>query len=129
MKTLAEVIGERLRNLRVDKGMSQAQLAKLCGWSTPSRVANYEIGSRNVGPDDAITLARYLDSTPSFIMFGDTENTGQELPEKQRRLLNMFQQLPESEQDRMLDLFEVRLKEIDEYVEKYLRGRFKPNNE
>jgi hypothetical protein len=25
----------------------------------------------------------------------------------------------------MIDLFQVRLKEIDEYVEKYLRGRFK----
>ncbi|CAM6782701.1 hypothetical protein AF35_00231 [Enterobacter roggenkampii CHS 79] len=26
----------------------------------------------------------------------------------------------------MIDIFQVRLKEIDEYVEKYLRGRFKP---
>jgi hypothetical protein len=25
----------------------------------------------------------------------------------------------------MIDLFQVRLKEIDDYVEKYLRGRFK----
>ncbi|MDD9245272.1 helix-turn-helix domain-containing protein [Enterobacter soli] len=126
MKTLAETIGERLRDLRVAKGMSQAQLAKLCGWSTSSRVANYEIGTRNIGADDAIALARHLDSTPSFIMFGDEENSGQQFPQKQRRLLNLFEQLPEIEQDRMLDLFETRLKEIDEYVENYLRGRFKP---
>ncbi|CAH5640399.1 helix-turn-helix domain-containing protein [Enterobacter hormaechei] len=127
MKTLAETIGERLRTLRVAKGLSQAQLAKLCGWSTSSRVANYEIGSRNIGADDAIALARFLDASPSFILFGDTENTGQELPEKQKLLLNLFEQLPESEQDRMIDLFEMRLKELDDYVEKYLRGRFKPS--
>ena len=127
MKTLAETIGERLRTLRVAKGLSQAQLAKLCGWSTSSRVANYEIGSRNIGADDAIALARFLDASPSFILFGDTENTGQELPEKQKLLLNLFEQLPESEQDRMIDLFVMRLKELDDYVEKYLRGRFKPS--
>lgn len=128
MKTLAETIGERLRTLRVAKGMSQAQLAKLCGWSTSSRVANYEIGSRNIGADDAIALAKFLDASPSFILFGDTENSGQQLPEKQKRLLTLFEQLPESEQDRMIDLFEMRLKELDDYVEKYLRGRFKPSS-
>ncbi|CAI2076631.1 Uncharacterised protein [Serratia marcescens] len=26
----------------------------------------------------------------------------------------------------MIDLFQLRLKEIDDYVEKYLRGRYKP---
>ena len=128
MKTLAETIGERLRALRIEKGMSQAQLAKLCGWSTASRVANYEIGSRNIGADDAITLSRFLDASPSYILFGDTENSGQQLPEKQRRLLTLYEQLPESEQERMIDLFEMRLKELDDYVEKYLRGRFKPSD-
>ncbi|WP_159179737.1 helix-turn-helix domain-containing protein, partial [Klebsiella pneumoniae] len=33
MKTLAEEIGERIKALRTEKGMSQGQLAKLCGWS------------------------------------------------------------------------------------------------
>ncbi|HHQ2445130.1 MULTISPECIES: helix-turn-helix domain-containing protein [unclassified Raoultella] len=126
MKTLAEKIGERVRNLRLNKGMSQAQLAKLCGWSTSSRVANYEIGTRNIGADDAILLARHLNASPSYIMFGDEENGGEQLPQKQRQLLSLFEQLPESEQERMIDLFETRLKEIDEYVENYLRGRFKP---
>ncbi|MDU3160479.1 MAG: transcriptional regulator, partial [Hafnia alvei] len=37
--------------------------------------------------------------------------------------------LPESEQDRMTDTFQLRLKEIDEYVEKYLRGRLKPTDD
>ncbi|HDG1711224.1 helix-turn-helix domain-containing protein [Kluyvera ascorbata] len=128
MKTLAETIGERLRNLRTTKGMSQSQLAKLCGWSTSSRVANYEIGTRNIGADDAILLARHLDTSPSYLLFGDSESNGEQLPQRQRKLLNLFEQLPDAEQDRMIDLFETRLKEIDEYVDKYLRGRFKPSD-
>lgn len=129
MKTMSEIIGERLKSLRGSKNLSQAQLSKLCGWATASRVGNYELGVRSIGVDDAIILARALDTTPSFILFGDEENRGQELPDKQRRMLKLFNQLPESEQDRMIDLFEVRLKEIDDYVQKYLQGRFKPSSE
>lgn len=126
MKTMSEIIGERLKTLRDSKNLSQAQLSKLCGWATASRVGNYELGVRNIGVDDAVILARVLDTTPSYILFGDEENRGQELPDKQRKILKLFSQLPEAEQDKMIDLFEVRLKEIDEYVEKYLKGRFKP---
>ena len=43
-------------------------------------------------------------------------------------MLNLFRQLPEAEQERMIDTFALRLKEIDDYVEKYLRGRFKAND-
>ncbi|EJD6651208.1 helix-turn-helix domain-containing protein [Klebsiella pneumoniae] len=129
MKTMSEVIGERLKALRERKNISQAQLSKMCGWATASRVGNYELGTRNIGVDDAVVLARILDTSPSYLLFGDEENRGQELPEKQRRMLQLFNQLPEAEQERMIDLFEIRLKEIDDYVEKYLKGRFKPESE
>ncbi|WP_159220648.1 helix-turn-helix domain-containing protein, partial [Klebsiella pneumoniae] len=71
MKTLAEEIGERIKALRTEKGMSQGQLAKLCGWSGASRVANYEYGTRNVGVDDALSLAKALGTTPVMILFGE----------------------------------------------------------
>lgn len=129
MKSMSEIVGERLKALRERKKLSQAQLSKLCGWATASRVGNYELGVRNIGIDDAVVLARVLDTTPSYLLFGDELNKGQELPPKQRRMLHLFNQLPDTEQDRMLDLFEVRLKEIDEYVERYLQGRFKKDSE
>jgi transcriptional regulator with XRE-family HTH domain len=47
--------------------MSQGQLAKLCGWSGASRVANYEYGNRNVGVDDALSLAS-IGTTPVMIL-------------------------------------------------------------
>lgn len=129
MKTIAEQIGERIKKLRTDKGFSQGQVAKLCGWSGASRLANYESGARNVGADDAIALAKILGTTPSELLFGEKDDQGKWLTDKQRSLLDLFNQLPESEQDRMIDLFQLRLKELDDYVEKYLRGRFKPADE
>ena len=121
MKTIAEQIGERIKTLRIQKGLSQ-----LCGWSAASRLANYESGLRNVGADDAMVLARILGTSPGELLFGERGDEDKWLTEKQRVMLNLFKQLPETEQDRMIDIFQVRLKEIDEYVEKYLRGRFKP---
>lgn len=126
MKTLAEEIGERIKALRTEKGMSQGQLAKLCGWSGASRVANYEYGNRNVGVDDALSLAKALGTTPVMILFGEQSDPSNWLTDKQKRVLSLFNQLPEAEQERMIDTFELRLKEIDEYVEKYLRGRYTP---
>ena len=126
MKTLAEEIGERIKALRTEKGMSQGQLAKLCGWSGASRVANYEYGNRNVGVDDALSLAKALGTTPVMILFGEQSDPSNWLTDKQKRALSLFNQLPEAEQERMIDTFELRLKEIDEYVEKYLRGRYNP---
>lgn len=126
---MSEIIGERLKSLREKKNLSQAQLSKLCGWSTASRVGNYELGVRNVGVDDAVILAKVLGTTPSELLFGDQGDPSNWLTDKQKKVIDLFNQLPEAEQERMIDLFQLRLKEIDDYVEKYLRGRYKPVDE
>lgn len=123
---MSEIIGERLKSLREKKNLSQAQLSKLCGWSTASRVGNYELGVRNVGVDDAVILAKVLGTTPSELLFGDQGDPSNWLTDKQKKVIDLFNQLPEAEQERMIVLFQLRLKEIDDYVEKYLRGRYKP---
>lgn len=116
-------IAARLKLIREQKGISQARLADLCGW-VQSRIGNYEAGRRSIGVDDAITISQALGISPAELMFGE-DHTESWLTPKHRKLLSLFDQLPETEQDRMIDTFQLRLKEIDEYVEKYLRGRFK----
>lgn len=71
MKTLQEVIGERLKGLREAAGLSQAQLAKLCEWGSQSRIGNYELGNRKISAEDALVLAGVLGVSPSVILFGD----------------------------------------------------------
>lgn len=116
-------IAARLKKAREQKGLSQKKLADLCGWAQ-SRIGNYESGSRSIGIDDAITMADALGISAVELVFGE-DITESWLSPKHRKLLALYNQLPESEQDRMFDLFQVRLKELDEYVEKYLRGRLK----
>ncbi|MCT4701185.1 helix-turn-helix domain-containing protein [Enterobacteriaceae bacterium H20N1] len=120
-------IAARLKQAREQKGISQKKLADLCGWAQ-SRIGNYESGSRNIGIDDAATIAKALGISPVELVFGENI-TESWLTPKHRKLLALYDQLPEAEQDRMYDLFQVRLKEIDDYVEKYLRGRYKPADE
>ncbi|EOI3591239.1 TPA: LexA family protein [Proteus mirabilis] len=70
MKKVNEVIGERLKSIRESKGLSQAQLAKLCGYSAASRIGNYELGERKISADDAIVISEALGISPAELMFG-----------------------------------------------------------
>lgn len=71
MKTMQEIIGERLKSLRENADLSQGQLAKICGWGSQSRIGNYELGNRKISAEDALVLASVLKTSPSFILFGD----------------------------------------------------------
>ena len=70
MKKINEIIGERLKSLRESRGLSQAQLAKLCGYSAASRIGNYELGERKISADDALTISEALGVSPAELMFG-----------------------------------------------------------
>lgn len=106
MKTLSEAIGERLKALREAKGLSQAQLARSIGWSTASRIGNYEIGERKISADDAVAIGRALGVSPAELLFGDQSagdiSYGVFLTEKQEDLLDVFESLPSEEAERFL---------------------------
>lgn len=119
-----EQVASRLKQAREQKGLSQKALADMCGW-VQSRIGNYESGSRNIGIDDAIKLAKALKIQPADLIFGE-DATDSWLTPKHKRLITLFDQLPPDEQDKMIDLFQQRLSEIDNFVEEYLRGRIKP---
>lgn len=70
MKSTQEIIGERLKALRESRGLSQQGLTKKIGWSSASRIGNYELGLRNISADDAITLAAALEVAPAELLFG-----------------------------------------------------------
>ncbi len=55
------------------------------------------------------------------------EDVGEQdgLKPDEQRLLELYRQLPEEEQQNMLRIFALRLKELDEMYEKYMRGRLR----
>ncbi|WP_239688966.1 LexA family protein [Pseudomonas citronellolis] len=54
-------LGERIAHYRKLKGLSQAKLAKACGWGSQSRVGNYELDIREPSLDDLELIAKALD--------------------------------------------------------------------
>ena len=62
-------MGERIAQLRRNRGMSQAKLARLLGLST-SAVAMYEQGRRSPSVPIIIDLANILGVTVNYLMTG-----------------------------------------------------------
>lgn len=59
--------GDILKNLRAEKGLSQAQLAKRLGLSA-SIVAHYELGSRFPSLETLTDISRVMGVTTDFLL-------------------------------------------------------------
>ncbi|PHM70314.1 XRE family transcriptional regulator [Xenorhabdus sp. KJ12.1] len=129
---MSNQIGMRIKRLREQLGLSQAALAERCSWSSQSRIGNYESGSRNVSADDAVILANALGVTPAELMFGSTacvsdpisHATGDaNLTPRQRILLELFDELPDSEADQLLKTLEEKKQHYNQLLEELLHKR------
>jgi phage repressor protein C with HTH and peptisase S24 domain len=65
-----ENLGSRIKRLRKKKGISQQTLAELCGWSSQSRIGNYESNIREPNLADLLLLAPALDVSITELMSG-----------------------------------------------------------
>lgn len=69
-----ETKGERLARLRAAKGLSQAKLAELAGFSGQGAIGNIERGSRGYGAS-IIDIARVLETTPEYLRMEDATSS------------------------------------------------------
>ncbi|WP_213993829.1 helix-turn-helix domain-containing protein [Sodalis sp. dw_96] len=117
---------KRLSELMELKGISKAEMARIAGVS-PQSVNNW-FSRGTVGKSSVLKLSDALGVSVGWLL-GEEVDEENGLKPREHKMLELFRQLPDTEQDRMIDLFQLRLKELDEYMEKYLRGRYKPANE
>ncbi|CAM7221997.1 helix-turn-helix domain-containing protein [Citrobacter sedlakii] len=108
------------------RGISKAEMARIAG-VTPQAVNGW-FKKGVISKKSAIAIADAANVSVTWLL-GEKVAEDSGLKPNETKMLSLFRQLPESEQDKMIDLFTLRLREIDEYVEKYLRGRFKSNEE
>lgn len=66
-----DTIGRRIRHARRRAGLTQPELAGLCGWAGQSRVSNYERGIREPRSSDIKHLARALNVSQAWLWTGD----------------------------------------------------------
>ena len=108
------------------RGISKAEMARRAGVTPQSVNGWFKKGV--ISKKSAMAVAEAAGVSMAWLL-GEEVNEDSGLKPKEQAMLNLFRQLPETEQDRMIDLFQLRLKELDEYMEKYLRGRYKPAGE
>ena len=113
---------QRLTELMESKNLTKADLAKVAN-VTPQSVNNW-FARGALGKSSALKLSEAYGVSLEWLLGKEVdEQTG--LNTQEKRIIDLFSQLPtDEERDRIIMVAELRLKELDEYVEKYLRGRF-----
>lgn len=67
MKVLRNKFAERLKELRLEKGLSQHALAKETGYSQAA-IARWESGTQTPNIDVAITFAKYFNISADYLL-------------------------------------------------------------
>ncbi|HCD9773808.1 helix-turn-helix domain-containing protein [Enterobacter hormaechei] len=116
----------RLNEIIERKGISKADMARICGVSAQS-VNNWFVRG-TIGKSSAIKLADALGVSLAWLLGQDVGESDGLKPDEQR-LLELYRQLPEEEQHNMLRIFSLRLKELDELYEKYMKSRIRSKEE
>ena len=103
-------IGKRIRQERLNRGLSQEELAKFLS-TTKQAIYKYENEIvTNIPMDKIEKLAELFNTTPSYLM-GWEEITPDEnnLTEGEKEFLNLFRMLPDEEQRIYLEMLRARL--------------------
>lgn len=107
-------IGQRIRNLRQVKQMTQAELAQKAGYTSRSSINKIEKGLVDLPRSKIIELANALDVSPAFILFGndadittnEEKTPPNELSEGKRKLIEFAESVPEDKVDLVLKLMQ-----------------------
>lgn len=127
MKNLS--IGERIRNRRKEMNFTQRSLAKALKISHVS-VSQWERDDSEPTGKNLFALTKVLQCTPTWILFGDENQTPHEptdappeLDDKQRELIELFIAITDSEQDELLNELRARVENNKIRLEELLKAR------
>lgn len=67
-------VGEKIKEARLKKGYSQAELAKLLGYKSRSSINKIEVDGRDVPRSSIVKFAKVLGVTPSYLMGWEDED-------------------------------------------------------
>ena len=66
-------MGDRIRKARLEKGLSQAELAELLGYKSRSSINKIEVEGRDIPRSSIVKFAQVLGVTPSYLMGWEEE--------------------------------------------------------
>jgi transcriptional regulator with XRE-family HTH domain len=65
-------IGNRIRQLRIQKGLTQLKLANDLGFSSAGTVSGWENGTKNLSADQVVGVAEYFGVSTDYLLLGVT---------------------------------------------------------
>ncbi|HBY9125583.1 TPA: helix-turn-helix domain-containing protein [Klebsiella pneumoniae] len=119
------VLVKRLTEI-TDRGVTKADMARIAG-VTPQAVNGW-FKKGVISKKSALAIADAVGISVAWLLGEDVGEKDGLKPDEQR-LLKLYRQLPEEEQQNMLRIFSIRLKELDELYEKYMKGRMRSHGE
>lgn len=108
-------IGTRIRGLRLERGLSQVELAKAMG-SHQTAISQIEVGYRGVSLNQVLRICQVLKAPPEQIL-GETPSKAQVPQLRQSRLLKRLEKietLPPAKHRALLQI-------VDAFIEKHGR--------
>ncbi len=124
-------IGENISRLRQSIGMSQDELAKICGYNDRSSITKIEKGERDLPQSKIVAVAKALGTTPQYLLNWDEEmsqnnnknsynieiTANRILTEREKKVLDAYRSHPDMQNavDRLLG--------IDDDTAEYITGR------
>lgn len=102
-------LGERVRELRLSKGMSQTELAKLCGYSSKSVISKIEGGNLGFPLDKIAPMSKALGVSVDFLLYGKTAEPDPTFEGRKAVLLEYIRQMDEKQTERFIRFLEIFL--------------------
>jgi repressor LexA len=86
-----KTIGERIKEARIKKGLSQTELAEKLGYKSRSSINKIEVGGRDIPRSQIVKIAEILDVTPSYLMgWEEPADTLTVLPQDKIHMIPVF---------------------------------------
>lgn len=103
-------IGERMKERRVELGLSQEELAKKAGYKSRSSIQKLE-SSRNLPLVKVEKMAKALNCSPAYIMGWEDDAPTDNDVLKHIELIDLYEQLTRSQKDHIIATMKLLIKE------------------
>ena len=107
-------IGERIKQMRLDLGLSQDDLAKLIGYKSRSSINKIEIGERDITQSTILAFAKALQTTPSKLMGWDIDDIQQPLDSEHQNVIDLYDKLRPNDKIRIVAKMETIIEDYDQ---------------
>ena len=101
-------VGERIRNRRIELGMSQTDLAIKMGYKTKSSICEVEKGGDNLTQNRIAKFAEALNVSPSYLMGWDgTTDYEVRLDSDEKNLVEIFRKSDKQQKEMIKRIFDL----------------------